>query len=81
MVWNVHSLTPVVPGQLGCEGFHPSVLCGAEEEGMPTLPILIPEYLEVQPKLWALYAFGQDLNILSADEVTRALEKTLCGKA
>ncbi|XP_059101853.1 NADH dehydrogenase [ubiquinone] 1 alpha subcomplex subunit 2 [Peromyscus eremicus] len=51
----------------------------------PSLPILIRECSEVQPKLWARYAFGQEksvsLNNLSADEVSRALENVLSGKA
>ncbi|XP_005069138.1 NADH dehydrogenase [ubiquinone] 1 alpha subcomplex subunit 2 [Mesocricetus auratus] len=50
----------------------------------PGLPILIRECSEVQPRLWARYAFGQEkhvsLNNLSADEVTRALENVLSGK-
>ena len=51
----------------------------------PNLPILIRECSEVQPKLWARYAFGQEktvsLNNLSADEVTRAMQNVLSGKA
>ncbi|EGW09254.1 NADH dehydrogenase [ubiquinone] 1 alpha subcomplex subunit 2 isoform X1 [Cricetulus griseus] len=51
----------------------------------PGLPILIRECSEVQPKLWARYAFGQEKNVslnnLSADEVTRALENVMSGKA
>ncbi|ELW54060.1 NADH dehydrogenase [ubiquinone] 1 alpha subcomplex subunit 2 isoform X2 [Tupaia chinensis] len=51
----------------------------------PDLPILIRECSDVQPKLWARYAFGQEKNItlnnLSADQVTRALENVLSGKA
>ncbi|OBS66665.1 hypothetical protein A6R68_04809 [Neotoma lepida] len=51
----------------------------------PGLPILIRECSEVQPKLWVRYAFGQEKNVslnnLSADEVTRALENVLSGKA
>ncbi|XP_052012077.1 NADH dehydrogenase [ubiquinone] 1 alpha subcomplex subunit 2 [Apodemus sylvaticus] len=51
----------------------------------PDLPILIRECSEVQPKLWARYAFGQEktvsLNNLSADEVSRAMENVLSGKA
>lgn len=47
----------------------------------PSLPILIRECSEVQPKLWARYAFGQEKNVslnnLSADEVTRAVENVL----
>ncbi|CAO2611904.1 NADH dehydrogenase [ubiquinone] 1 alpha subcomplex subunit 2 [Lemmus lemmus] len=47
----------------------------------PGLLILIRECSEVQPKLWARYAFGQEKNVslnnLSADEVTRALENVL----
>ncbi|CAO2616872.1 NADH dehydrogenase [ubiquinone] 1 alpha subcomplex subunit 2 [Lemmus lemmus] len=47
----------------------------------PGLPILIRECSEVQPKLWARYAFGQEKNVslnnLSADEVTRAVENVL----
>ncbi|XP_008833696.1 NADH dehydrogenase [ubiquinone] 1 alpha subcomplex subunit 2 [Nannospalax galili] len=51
----------------------------------PGLPILIRECSEVPPKLWARYAFGQEKNVslnnLSADQVTRALENVLNGKA
>ncbi|GAB1301593.1 NADH dehydrogenase [Apodemus speciosus] len=51
----------------------------------PDLPILIRECSEVHPKLWARYAFGQEktvsLNNLSADEVRRAMENVLSGKA
>ncbi|KAM5217101.1 NADH dehydrogenase [ubiquinone] 1 alpha subcomplex subunit 2 [Hipposideros larvatus] len=51
----------------------------------PDLPILIRECSEVQPKLWARYAFGQEKNVslnnFSADQVTRALENVLSGKA
>ncbi|XP_003261036.1 NADH dehydrogenase [ubiquinone] 1 alpha subcomplex subunit 2-like [Nomascus leucogenys] len=50
----------------------------------PDLPILIRECSDVQPKLWARYAFGQKnvpLNNVSADQVTRALENVLSGKA
>ncbi|XP_012324237.1 NADH dehydrogenase [ubiquinone] 1 alpha subcomplex subunit 2 isoform X1 [Aotus nancymaae] len=51
----------------------------------PDLPILIRECSDVQPKLWARYAFGQEKNVslnnFSADEVTRALENVLSGKA
>ncbi|CAO2601559.1 NADH dehydrogenase [ubiquinone] 1 alpha subcomplex subunit 2 [Lemmus lemmus] len=47
----------------------------------PGLPILIRECSEVQPKLWARYAFSQEKNVslnnLSADEVTRAMENVL----
>ncbi|XP_063498862.1 NADH dehydrogenase [ubiquinone] 1 alpha subcomplex subunit 2 isoform X2 [Symphalangus syndactylus] len=51
----------------------------------PDLPILIRECSDVQPKLWARYAFGQEKNVplnnFSADQVTRALENVLSGKA
>lgn len=51
----------------------------------PDLPILIRECSEVQPKLWARYAFGQEKNVslnnLSAAEVTKAMENVLSGKA
>uniref|UniRef100_A0A8C6AJN7 NADH dehydrogenase [ubiquinone] 1 alpha subcomplex subunit 2 n=1 Tax=Monodon monoceros TaxID=40151 RepID=A0A8C6AJN7_MONMO len=51
----------------------------------PDLPILIRECSDVQPKLWARYAFGQEKNVslnnFSADQVTRALENVLRGKA
>ncbi|XP_054300275.1 NADH dehydrogenase [ubiquinone] 1 alpha subcomplex subunit 2-like [Pongo pygmaeus] len=49
------------------------------------LPSLICECYDVQPKLWACYAFGQEKNVrlynCSADQVTRALENVLSGKA
>ncbi|XP_016069647.1 PREDICTED: NADH dehydrogenase [ubiquinone] 1 alpha subcomplex subunit 2 [Miniopterus natalensis] len=51
----------------------------------PDLPILIRECSDVQPKLWARYSFGQEKNVslnnFSADQVTRALENVLSGKA
>lgn len=51
----------------------------------PDLPILIRECSDVQPKLWARYAFGQEKNVslnnFSADQVTRTLENVLSGKA
>ncbi|XP_007517575.1 NADH dehydrogenase [ubiquinone] 1 alpha subcomplex subunit 2 [Erinaceus europaeus] len=51
----------------------------------PDLPVLIRECSDVQPKLWARYAFGQEnhvsLNNFSADQVTKALENVLSGKA
>ncbi|KAG8514476.1 NADH dehydrogenase [ubiquinone] 1 alpha subcomplex subunit 2 [Galemys pyrenaicus] len=51
----------------------------------PDLPILIRECSDVQPKLWARYAFGQEnhvsLNNFSADQVMRALENAISGKA
>ncbi|XP_036280590.1 NADH dehydrogenase [ubiquinone] 1 alpha subcomplex subunit 2 [Pipistrellus kuhlii] len=51
----------------------------------PDLPILIRECSEVQPKLWARYAFGQEKNVslnnFSADQVTRAVENVLSGRA
>ncbi|XP_006731523.1 NADH dehydrogenase [ubiquinone] 1 alpha subcomplex subunit 2 [Mirounga angustirostris] len=51
----------------------------------PGLPILIRECSDVQPKLWARYAFGQEKNVslnnFSADQVTRAVENVLSGKA
>ncbi|XP_048187481.1 NADH dehydrogenase [ubiquinone] 1 alpha subcomplex subunit 2 [Perognathus longimembris pacificus] len=51
----------------------------------PDLPILIRECSDVQPQLWARYAFGQEKNVslnnFSADQVTRALENVLSGKA
>ncbi|XP_004625209.1 NADH dehydrogenase [ubiquinone] 1 alpha subcomplex subunit 2-like [Octodon degus] len=51
----------------------------------PDLPILIRECSDVQPKLWARYAFGEEKNVslnnFSADQVTRALENVLSGKA
>uniref|UniRef100_A0A2K5DYY7 NADH dehydrogenase [ubiquinone] 1 alpha subcomplex subunit 2 n=1 Tax=Aotus nancymaae TaxID=37293 RepID=A0A2K5DYY7_AOTNA len=51
----------------------------------PDLPILIRECSDVQPKLWARYAFGQEKNVslnnFGADEITRALENVLSGKA
>ncbi|XP_058297804.1 NADH dehydrogenase [ubiquinone] 1 alpha subcomplex subunit 2-like [Hylobates moloch] len=51
----------------------------------PDLSILIRECADVQPKLWARYAFGQEKNVplnnFSADQVTRALENVLSGKA
>ncbi|XP_004686591.2 PREDICTED: NADH dehydrogenase [ubiquinone] 1 alpha subcomplex subunit 2 [Condylura cristata] len=50
----------------------------------PDLPILIRECSDVQPKLWARYAFGQEnhvsLNNFNADQVMRALENALSGK-
>lgn len=49
------------------------------------LPILIRECSDVQPKLWARYAFGQEkqvsLNNLNADQVNKALQDVLSGKA
>ncbi|XP_004609989.1 NADH dehydrogenase [ubiquinone] 1 alpha subcomplex subunit 2 [Sorex araneus] len=49
------------------------------------LPILIRECSDVQPKLWARYAFGQEkqvsLNNFSADQVNKALQDVLSGKA
>ncbi|XP_045855827.1 NADH dehydrogenase [ubiquinone] 1 alpha subcomplex subunit 2 [Meles meles] len=51
----------------------------------PGLPILIRECSDVQPKLWARYAFGQEKNVslnnFNADQVTRAVENVLSGKA
>ncbi|XP_049729786.1 NADH dehydrogenase [ubiquinone] 1 alpha subcomplex subunit 2 [Elephas maximus indicus] len=51
----------------------------------PDLPILIRECSDVQPKLWARYAFGQEKNVslnnFSTDQVTRAVENVLRGKA
>ncbi|XP_037365040.1 NADH dehydrogenase [ubiquinone] 1 alpha subcomplex subunit 2 [Talpa occidentalis] len=51
----------------------------------PDLPILIRECSDVQPKLWARYAFGQEnhvsLNNFNADQVTRAVENAISGKA
>ncbi|XP_066136926.1 NADH dehydrogenase [ubiquinone] 1 alpha subcomplex subunit 2-like [Saccopteryx bilineata] len=51
----------------------------------PNLPILVRECSDVQPKLWACYAFGQEKNVslnnFSADQVTRAAENVLNGKA
>uniref|UniRef100_A0A8C9PXU6 NADH dehydrogenase [ubiquinone] 1 alpha subcomplex subunit 2 n=1 Tax=Spermophilus dauricus TaxID=99837 RepID=A0A8C9PXU6_SPEDA len=51
----------------------------------PDLPILIRECSDVQPKLWARYAFGQEKNVslnnFNADQVTRTLENVLSGKA
>lgn len=51
----------------------------------PDLPILICKCSDVQPKLWARYAFGQEKNVslnnFSADQVTRALENVLSSKA
>ncbi|XP_047575851.1 NADH dehydrogenase [ubiquinone] 1 alpha subcomplex subunit 2-like [Lutra lutra] len=51
----------------------------------PGLPILIRECSDVQPKLWARYAFAQEKNVslnnFSADQVTRAVENVLSGKA
>uniref|UniRef100_A0A4X1SMI1 NADH dehydrogenase [ubiquinone] 1 alpha subcomplex subunit 2 n=3 Tax=Sus scrofa TaxID=9823 RepID=A0A4X1SMI1_PIG len=51
----------------------------------PDLPILIRECSDVQPKLWARYAFGQEKNVslnnFSADQVTRTLENVLSGRA
>ncbi|KAM9694068.1 NADH dehydrogenase [ubiquinone] 1 alpha subcomplex subunit 2 [Trichechus inunguis] len=51
----------------------------------PDLPILIRECSDVQPRLWARYAFGQEKNVslnnFSADQVTRAVENVLHGKA
>ncbi|XP_006831160.1 PREDICTED: NADH dehydrogenase [ubiquinone] 1 alpha subcomplex subunit 2-like [Chrysochloris asiatica] len=51
----------------------------------PDLPILIRKCSDVQPKLWACYAFGQkknvSLNNFSADQVTRAVENVIRGKA
>ncbi|KAM6224581.1 NADH dehydrogenase [ubiquinone] 1 alpha subcomplex subunit 2 [Rhynchocyon petersi] len=50
----------------------------------PDLPILIRECSDVQPKLWARYAFGQEKNVslnnFSADQVTRAVENVLHGQ-
>ncbi|XP_038627210.1 NADH dehydrogenase [ubiquinone] 1 alpha subcomplex subunit 2 [Tachyglossus aculeatus] len=47
----------------------------------PTFPILIRECSEVQPKLWARYAFGQEksvsLNNLGADQVAKAVETVM----
>ncbi|XP_007937194.1 NADH dehydrogenase [ubiquinone] 1 alpha subcomplex subunit 2 [Orycteropus afer afer] len=51
----------------------------------PDLPILICEFSDVQPKLWARYGFGQEKNVslnnFSVDQVTRAVENVLHGKA
>ena len=51
----------------------------------PDLPILIRECSDVQPKLWTRYAFAREknvsLNSLSADQVTRAVDNVLSGKA
>ncbi|KAM8941207.1 NADH dehydrogenase [ubiquinone] 1 alpha subcomplex subunit 2-like [Lycaon pictus] len=50
----------------------------------PDLPILIRECSDVQPKLWARHTFGQEKNVsnnLSADQVTKAVENVLSGKA
>ncbi|XP_004697088.1 NADH dehydrogenase [ubiquinone] 1 alpha subcomplex subunit 2 [Echinops telfairi] len=50
----------------------------------PDLPILIRECSDVQAKLWARYAFGQEKNVslnnLSADQVTRAVKNVLHGQ-
>lgn len=51
----------------------------------PDLPILIRECSDVHPKLWARYAFGQEKNVslnnFNADQVNRALENVLSGRA
>ncbi|KAM4875955.1 NADH dehydrogenase [ubiquinone] 1 alpha subcomplex subunit 2 [Thomomys bottae] len=51
----------------------------------PDLPILIRECSDVQPQLWARYAFGQEKNVslnnFSVDQVTKAVENVLSGKA
>ncbi|XP_036605116.1 NADH dehydrogenase [ubiquinone] 1 alpha subcomplex subunit 2 [Trichosurus vulpecula] len=43
----------------------------------PAFPILIRECSQVQPKLWARYAFGQEKNVslnnLSSEQVATAL--------
>ncbi|XP_055980656.1 NADH dehydrogenase [ubiquinone] 1 alpha subcomplex subunit 2 [Sorex fumeus] len=55
------------------------------KKGNSDLPILIRECSDVQPKLWARYAFGQEkqvsLNNFSADQVNKALQDVLSGKA
>ncbi|KAM8958350.1 NADH dehydrogenase [ubiquinone] 1 alpha subcomplex subunit 2-like [Lycaon pictus] len=55
------------------------------KKATPDLPILTSECSDVQPKLWARYAFAQErnvsLNSLSADQVTRAVDNVLSGKA
>ncbi|XP_004644937.1 NADH dehydrogenase [ubiquinone] 1 alpha subcomplex subunit 2-like [Octodon degus] len=72
------------PGRQGVRAF--TRKCYVElKEVDPDLPILIGEYSDVQPKLWACYAFGEEKNVslsnFSADQVTRALENVLSGKA
>ncbi|XP_053253418.1 NADH dehydrogenase [ubiquinone] 1 alpha subcomplex subunit 2 [Podarcis raffonei] len=51
----------------------------------PDFPILIRECSDVQPKLWARYAFGREksvpLNNLNVDQVAKALENVVNSKA
>ncbi|XP_003219940.1 NADH dehydrogenase [ubiquinone] 1 alpha subcomplex subunit 2 [Anolis carolinensis] len=51
----------------------------------PEFPILIRECSDVQPKLWARYAFGRErsvpLNNLNVDQVAKALENVVIAKA
>nr|XP_060630146.1 NADH dehydrogenase [ubiquinone] 1 alpha subcomplex subunit 2 [Anolis sagrei ordinatus] len=51
----------------------------------PDFPILIRECSDVQPKLWARYAFGRErsvpLNNLNVDQVAKALENIVITKA
>ncbi|XP_062986189.1 NADH dehydrogenase [ubiquinone] 1 alpha subcomplex subunit 2 [Elgaria multicarinata webbii] len=51
----------------------------------PDFPILIRECSNVQPKLWARYAFGREksvpLNNLNMDQVAKALENVVNSKA
>ncbi|XP_060630146.2 NADH dehydrogenase [ubiquinone] 1 alpha subcomplex subunit 2 [Anolis sagrei] len=51
----------------------------------PDFPILIRECSDVQPKLWARYAFGRErsvpLNNLNVDQVAKALENVVITKA
>ncbi|XP_042322194.1 NADH dehydrogenase [ubiquinone] 1 alpha subcomplex subunit 2 [Sceloporus undulatus] len=51
----------------------------------PDFPLLIRECSDVQPKLWARYAFGREksmpLNNLNVDQVAKALENVVNSKA
>ncbi|XP_066481503.1 NADH dehydrogenase [ubiquinone] 1 alpha subcomplex subunit 2 [Tiliqua scincoides] len=51
----------------------------------PDFPILIRECSDVQPKLWARYAFGRERSVplsnLTADQVAKALENIANSKA
>ncbi|XP_053169661.1 NADH dehydrogenase [ubiquinone] 1 alpha subcomplex subunit 2 [Hemicordylus capensis] len=57
----------------------------ALKKANPDFPILIRECSDVQPKLWARYAFGREksipLNNLTVDQVTKVLENAVNSKA
>ncbi|NXX80175.1 NDUA2 dehydrogenase, partial [Urocolius indicus] len=57
----------------------------ALKQANPELPVLVRECSSVRPRLWARYEFGKEKSVslenLSAEEVAKAVQSLLQGKA